>query len=190
MVQTGWRRPHATASDASPRPHRMTTPIDHQRHPDDASDKSALRRRFRSIRKAIPDPRERSATIFSHLAALDEYRSSLTVLMFDSVVGEPETSSWIAAARSAGKRVWVPEAPDLPDRFDLVVVPGLAFDSTGGRLGQGGGWYDRFLSRCPTQVSVGVCFAEQLVVRVPHEPHDVPVDLVVCERGVVGGKAR
>jgi len=71
--------------------------------------------------------------------------------------------------------------------FDLVVVPGLAFDAAGRRLGQGHGYYDRFLFGLGgTAVTVGLAFSWQLVPEVPVDAWDVPVDAVVTENGVVG----
>lgn len=65
-----------------------------------------------------------------------------------------------------------------------VVVPGVAFDRHGGRLGQGGGHVDRFLAGVdrPRTVVVGVCFEAQMVAAVPREPHDARVDVVVTEQ--------
>lgn len=60
-----------------------------------------------------------------------------------------------------------------------VVLPGLAFDRTGGRLGQGGGWYDRALRGARHRI--GVCFDYQLVEQVPCEPHDQRVSAIVTE---------
>jgi 5-formyltetrahydrofolate cyclo-ligase len=72
---------------------------------------------------------------------------------------------------------------------DLVLVPGLAFDLRGQRLGFGQGYYDRFLPRMPNAVRVGLSFELQLLVEVPATTHDVPVDhlaterrMLVCER--------
>jgi len=67
----------------------------------------------------------------------------------------------------------------------LIVVPGLAFDRMGNRLGRGGGYYDRFLGRSSLQsaVKVGVCWGLQIVDVVPTEPHDVGMDWVCFERG-------
>ena len=66
----------------------------------------------------------------------------------------------------------------------LVLVPGAAFDRAGRRLGWGGGHYDRALAsirrRCSTARFVGVCMPEQVVEAVPHEAHDVAVDLVLA----------
>jgi 5-formyltetrahydrofolate cyclo-ligase len=65
---------------------------------------------------------------------------------------------------------------------DLVLVPGMAFDRRGGRLGRGGGWYDRALSSAVAGLQVfGLGFAFQLVDRVPLEPHDRAVDAVVTD---------
>lgn len=88
-------------------------------------------------------------------------------------------------------------APDWPIfRFDahidqclLVVTPGLAFDRRCYRLGRGKGFYDRFFSqiranRTLQAVTAGICFAEQLVERVPVSAHDLPVDMVVSEHEI------
>ena len=70
-----------------------------------------------------------------------------------------------------------------PAVVDVALVPGVAFDLRGGRLGQGGGHYDRLLAALPsTAVRVGLCFACQVVTRVPREPHDAAVDLLVTDR--------
>lgn len=71
-----------------------------------------------------------------------------------------------------------------PTGLDAAVVPGLGFDLAGGRLGQGGGHVDRFLTRLrPGVAKVGVCFEAQLLSAVPMEAHDVGVDVVVTEAG-------
>ncbi len=70
---------------------------------------------------------------------------------------------------------------DIAD-FDLVLVPGLAFDARGGRLGRGGGFYDRLLAgRNPATTLLGVCFAAQRVEELPLAPHDVLMDAVCTE---------
>lgn len=65
-------------------------------------------------------------------------------------------------------------------RTPLALVPGLAFDRAGYRLGYGGGFYDTFLPAFPG-TAVGLCRTAQLADRLPHDPHDMPVDLVVTE---------
>lgn len=77
------------------------------------------------------------------------------------------------------------------DDLDAVIVPGLAFDPTGGRLGQGGGHYDRLLARLPAEVlRIAIGFACQVVPRVPQASHDEPVDIVVTERATYRTGAR
>ena len=68
----------------------------------------------------------------------------------------------------------------LPDQIDLVLVPGLAFDRSGGRLGRGGGYYDRWLSGFPG-FTVGLCREGVLQPQVPREAHDQRVDLLLTE---------
>ena len=75
--------------------------------------------------------------------------------------------------------------PADPGRIDAVLVPAVAFDSRGYRVGYGGGYYDRFLPRIPRAVRIGVAFAGQVVAAVPAEAHDLPVDLIVTEEGLI-----
>lgn len=77
------------------------------------------------------------------------------------------------------------------DTVDLVVVPGVAFDLDGGRLGRGGGHYDRLLAALPeATVRVGLAHTTQLVTFVPREEHDEFVDIVVTDRAVHHSDAR
>lgn len=68
-------------------------------------------------------------------------------------------------------------------RIDLVVVPGIAFDRQGHRLGFGLGFYDRFLCRVQAP-KVGLTYDSLLLERIPAEPHDVPMDVVVSESAI------
>ena len=73
-----------------------------------------------------------------------------------------------------------------PGLLDLVLVPGMAFTRAGVRLGRGGGFYDRFLARGELRaVRIGVCFEWQIRVEIPEESHDLRVDRVVTEAGVI-----
>ena len=71
-----------------------------------------------------------------------------------------------------------------PERIDLIFVPGVAFDRAGGRLGQGGGYYDRFLRRSGA-LRVGVCHGFALLEAVPCEAHDEQMDHVIIPGGIV-----
>ncbi len=78
-------------------------------------------------------------------------------------------------------------APDLPvippGEVELALVPGVAFDRMGWRLGYGGGYFDRFLCEF-TGVSIGVTFQALLLDQLPHGEHDVPVGWIVTEAGL------
>ena len=65
------------------------------------------------------------------------------------------------------------------DSLDLIIVPGMAFDSTGNRLGKGKGYYDRFLHKAKNIYKIGVCFDFQKTDHVPADEHDVPMDEVL-----------
>lgn len=67
-----------------------------------------------------------------------------------------------------------------PEDLDLILVPALCYDRTRARLGQGGGYYDRFLARTPS-FTVGLCRDRLLQDVLPTEPHDRRVDLVLTE---------
>lgn len=71
------------------------------------------------------------------------------------------------------------------DLCALVILPGLAFDLEGGRLGYGGGYYDRFLAREPNHKTIGLAFAFQMVPRVPQEAYDKKADLIVVSDMVI-----
>ena len=78
----------------------------------------------------------------------------------------------------------------LPDSIDVVVVPALAYDPQGNRLGRGGGYYDRFLSKLrPRVTTIGLVFDQQIVDQVPKNQCDMAVDIVVTDRRVTMAKA-
>ena len=71
------------------------------------------------------------------------------------------------------------------DVIDVLIVPGLGFDRSGHRLGQGGGYYDALLASSPRAVVVGIAFGVQIVDAIPVEVHDAVVDLIVTENEVI-----
>lgn len=80
----------------------------------------------------------------------------------------------------------IPEPPDQseiadPATIDFAIVPGLAFDRKGGRLGRGMGYYDRYLSGCAAY-RCGVCFDALLFEQIPTGSMDVPMDTILTEK--------
>lgn len=72
-----------------------------------------------------------------------------------------------------------------PSTIDAFLVPGLAFTADGGRLGRGGGFYDATLAAFPHALRIGLCGAEELLARLPLEPHDARVDVVLAGERLV-----
>ncbi len=94
-------------------------------------------------------------------------------------------------------RRWQPGAPMIAERFgthrpdgavmvpDYLLVPLLAFDRSGNRLGYGGGFYDRTLARLPRAIAVGCAFSAQELDAVPVAEYDAPLHAVATEAGVL-----
>jgi 5-formyltetrahydrofolate cyclo-ligase len=168
-------------------------------------DKHALRQRMRLVRSTIDDAALRSVELWLKVSETPEYAAASTVMAYVGVRGEPDTDSLHARIVADGKRLVLPRVidgvmspgvvgdrmlmgtfdipeptgPVVPDdEIDLVIVPGLAFTLAGARLGQGGGYYDRFLERM-TAPRIGACFIEQLIDELPMLEHDQRVDRVV-----------
>ena len=69
-----------------------------------------------------------------------------------------------------------------PDEIDIAIVPAAAYDADGYRLGRGGGYYDRYLAETDA-IKVGLTRQSQLMEHVPHLAHDIPVDILLTEKG-------
>jgi len=113
--------------------------------------------------------------------------------------------AWDARLQRYRWALWRPDAPSVPGPFgipqparprwisarqiDLVIVPGLAFDRLGDRLGRGGGHYDRLLAgcRCP---AIGIAPDAFLLDRLPAEPHDRRMDGIVTDRRTLRARPR
>ncbi len=78
-----------------------------------------------------------------------------------------------------------------PGSIDVVVVPGSVFDREGGRLGYGGGYYDRFLEKDAFRaLRIGYAYEQQVVQKVPTEPHDQYMDYIVTEKNIYKCRGR
>jgi len=77
-----------------------------------------------------------------------------------------------------------------PATIEVAVIPGSVFDRCGHRLGYGMGFYDRFLVQAPRAIRIGLAFSCQMVDRIPAQSHDVPMDLLVTEQGVLAWPGR
>lgn len=71
-----------------------------------------------------------------------------------------------------------------PEKLDLIIVPGVAFDTRGERLGMGAGFYDAYMSRAVNAKRIALAYSCQLVANVPMEEHDVLVHKIITEQGI------
>lgn len=92
-----------------------------------------------------------------------------------------------------GRGTWnIPEPkkeyirPIPREQVSLAIIPGLAFDLRGSRLGYGAGYYDRFLPQLPPECPlIALAYDFQVIEHIPCEPHDVPVNIIVTEKRVL-----
>ena len=73
-----------------------------------------------------------------------------------------------------------------PESLDIIVLPGSVFDEYGGRMGYGGGFYDRFVSqKAPQALRIGLCYELQVVPEAPLQDHDERMDVIVTEKRII-----
>lgn len=182
-----------------------------------AGEKQLLRNHIREAQKKFSDEERASAgaAVRAHLESFEPYRQASVVFGFLPGPGEPD---WLGGVLPEGKSVALPRisgtqlefvlVDDLatlkPGPFgipapetgpvapppDVILVPGMAFDEAGNRLGRGRGYYDRILS-CLPGYPIGICFELQVRVFVPMDRHDRGVRSLVTEKGAricSGGK--
>ena len=141
--------------------------------------------------------------------ATEQYRQAKTIYGYLPYNQEVRTVPLLEQALADGKKVAVPKIygdemrfiylPDLnrvekgysgipepiedgplgDDPTALVLMPGMAFDEEGHRIGYGGGFYDKFLAKEPDHPTVALCYEFQIVKDLPTEEFDIPVDLVL-----------
>ena len=166
---------------------------------------------LKTLHKSTITHQSQSAEILTALEAHPAFRAASTILLYHSLPDEVDTHSFIRKW-SAKKQILLPvvTGDDLElrvytgpgdlatgaygieeptgalftdyDAIDFIVVPGVAFDRNGNRLGRGKGYYDRLLPRIPSAYKAGICFPFQIVEEVPAETFDIHMDEVItCE---------
>ena len=150
--------------------------------------KREIRTAMRTLRRDLIDREERSRRVVDRLLELEQVRSAAHLMTYTALVGEVDTGVLVVWAGEHGVQVAVPEDGVDPEWPDVVIVPGTAFTRHGDRIGQGGGWYDRFLVGCRSDATtIGVGFSPQVCASLPTEPHDVVLDYVVTDESTHRG---
>lgn len=75
--------------------------------------------------------------------------------------------------------------PVSPEKIDLVITPGIAFDENGNRIGSGCGYYDRLLCGMKNAKKIGLAFELQILPKLPCYDHDVPLDIIITEERII-----
>lgn len=152
---------------------------------------------------------EKSKLLAQKFLSCEAYRNAKTVYGYLPYNQEVRTTAMLAQALKDGKQVAVPkvsgeemrfilledlskvekgyagipepiaDGPVAEDPNALVLMPGLAFDAQGHRIGYGGGFYDKFLAAEPNHPTVALCYDFQLLDQLETEEFDIPVDLVL-----------
>jgi 5-formyltetrahydrofolate cyclo-ligase len=171
-------------------------------------EKQILRVKMRAVVRNAAGTASASERIRHHLRNSATWQAARVVFGFVALPGEPDwlgkdlpVDKQIAFPRIAengmllffsgsafeigGLGVSEPVGGTAATSPDLVIVPGLAFDPTGARLGRGKGFYDRWLGANPAAKTLGVCFRCQIVESVPAESHDARVDAILTEEGFI-----
>ena len=150
-----------------------------------------------------------SKTLCDNILKMPAYQSAHTLILYSPLNDEMDVSPIINDAYANGKLVLLPKVvgDDLElriykgveslergafgilepmgevffddDNVDVAIIPGMAFDRLGNRLGRGKGYYDRLLPRLRNTYKIGVCFPFQFLDDIPSEAHDVKMDCVV-----------
>ena len=162
---------------------------------------------------SVKEVKSLSQKIRTSLFSLKEYKSAKAVMFYVSFNKEVSTREMIKEALKT-KTVIVPKcvkneiAPYAiksieelkkgtlgilepktknifpKEKIDLIIVPGIAFDKRGFRIGYGKGYYDRFLKNLKAK-KIALAFEFQVIKKVPENEKDVPVDMVVTEKRIV-----
>ena len=151
----------------------------------------------------------RSAKLGELFAQSDAYKNAKTIYGYLPYNQEVRTVPMLEQALKDGKKVAVPKVygdemkflylddlskvskgyagipepiadePVADDKTALVLMPGLAFDPAGHRIGYGGGFYDKFLAAEPNHPTLALCYEFQMLPALDTEEHDIPVDTVL-----------
>ena len=169
--------------------------------------RSMIRQRKRAMTET--EILEKSRLLMELFCASDAYRDADAIYGYLPYNQEVRTTPMLQKALDDGKRVAVPkifgdemkfiwledldrvapgyskipepleDGPIADDPSALVLMPGMAFDPQGHRIGYGGGFYDRFLEQEPEHPTLALCYDFQMLPHLDTEQHDIPVDTVI-----------
>lgn len=176
-------------------------------------EKAEIRRKIRGLKSMLLESEKLSAAeeVFARLEQTAAFIMAERILMYHSLPDELSTHRFLDKWKSR-KRFFLPRVNGVnldilpydesrlelgafqieeptgtntvsPGEIELVVVPAVAYDRAGNRLGRGKGFYDRLLASTKA-TKIGVAYEFQMVDSIPAEPHDVKMDIVISQSGI------
>lgn len=177
-------------------------------------DKNEIRRKVKTLRVMLSEMEKKNAAeeVFSRLEKTAAFLLADRILMYHSLPDELSTHAFLSKW-SGKKHFYLPRVNGVnleilpydesrlelgsfhieeptgneivdPSEIELIVVPAVAYDRKGNRLGRGKGFYDRLL-KTTRATKIGVGYTFQLVDEVPVEPHDQGVDIVITQSSTI-----
>lgn len=177
-------------------------------------EKKEIRKKIKALRSMLSELERESAAaeVFGRLEATAAFQMADRILMYHSLPDELSTLSFLRKWKN-DKRFFLPRVNGVnldilpydesrlelgsfhieepqgdalvdPDEIELIVVPAVAYDRSGNRLGRGKGFYDRLLATTRA-TKIGVGYEFQLLDSLPAEEHDVPMDMVITQHTTI-----
>lgn len=177
-------------------------------------EKKEIRKKIKVLRSMLSELERESAAneVFARLEATAAFQMADRILIYHSLPDELSTISFLKKWKDI-KSFFLPrvngvnldilpydesrlelgsfhieepqgEATVDPSEIELIIVPAVAYDRSGNRLGRGKGFYDRLLASTKAH-KIGVGYEFQLLDSLPAEPHDIPMDMVITQKSTI-----
>lgn len=177
-------------------------------------DKSSIRKQIKHLKSSLSETEKNdfSHVVFSKIEQLPIFKTAQHILLYNSLPDELPTKDiidywggakhiylprvngfdldilpYIKGQLSIGAyNIEEPEGKEICDIniIDVIIVPAVAFDPTGNRVGRGKGYYDRLLARTDA-VKIGVAYDFQIIDTIDSEPHDIKMDIIVSPQHTI-----
>ncbi len=159
-----------------------------------------------------------STVICNRIIKQDVYNSCNNLVLYMPINNEVSLDNLMNQAISDGKHIWLPKVinktmefysynketklikgtygilePDseeilIPDNNTLIIMPGAAFSEDMGRIGYGGGYYDKYLAKHPCCKTIAVCYNFQIMPMIPMDEHDIKPDMIISDDNIFTNK--
>lgn len=177
-------------------------------------DKNRIRKNIKALKSTLSNEKKKDAAmrVFSRLETANEFISAGNVLIYHSLPDELSTIEFIDKwrdrknmflprvngenldivpldnnLRTGAFNIKEPSGDSITDigTIDLIIVPAIAFDRNGNRIGRGKGYYDRLLKSANRITKIGIGYGFQIVDEIDCEPHDIAVDIVITDNDYI-----